>query len=302
MSTEAASPSETALPPSTTETSGDKKIGFGIDIGGSGIKGAPVDLSTGELADDRFKVLTPQPSTPEAVAESVAEVLDHFSWKGPIGATFPAAVIGGVAQTAANVDKSWIGTDIQATLGRTTGVQVTAVNDADAAGLAEVIFGAAKGHNGLVIVVTLGTGIGSALVYRGVLIPNSELGHIELDGHDAETRASAGAREREDLSWSKWAKRLDRYFQALEFYFWPELIVVGGGVSRRAEKFLPLLTLKTPIVAATLHNEAGIVGAALAANGVGGVAAPARSANAEARSAVAAQARDEVEAPASPTA
>jgi polyphosphate glucokinase len=298
MSTEAESPSETPLPPSTTEPSGDRKIGFGLDIGGSGIKGAPVDLTTGELADDRFKVLTPQPSTPEAVAEAVAEVLDHFSWKGPIGATFPAAVIGGVAQTAANVDKSWIGTDIQAVLGQATGVEVTAVNDADAAGLAEAIFGAAKGHNGLVIVITLGTGIGSALVYQGVLIPNSELGHIELDGHDAETRASAGAREREDLSWSKWAKRLDRYFQALEFYFWPELIVVGGGVSRRAEKFLPLLTLKTPIVAATLHNEAGIVGAALAASGVGGLVSESRPASA--RSAAAAEARDAVEAPAPP--
>jgi polyphosphate glucokinase len=276
MTTEVSSPSETVLTPSTNEPSDDPKIGFGIDIGGSGIKGAPVDLMTGELADERYKLLTPQPSTPEAVAESVAEVLEHFSWKGPIGATFPAAVIGGVAQTAANVDKSWVGTDIQATLGRATGVEVTAVNDADAAGLAEVSFGAAKGHQGLVVIVTLGTGIGTALVYQGILIPNSELGHIELDDHDAESRASAGAREREDLSWSKWAKRLDRYFGALEFYLWPELFVVGGGVSRRAEKFLPLLNLKTPIVAATLHNEAGIVGAALAANGVGGVVTPAR--------------------------
>jgi polyphosphate glucokinase len=247
-------------------------IGFGIDIGGSGIKGAPVDLSTGLLATDRLKVATPQPSTPEAVASAVAEVVAHFSWKGPIGATFPAAVTDGVARTAANVDKAWIGTDITAVLGDAIHLPVTAVNDADAAGLAEATFGAAKGHNGLVVITTLGTGIGTALIYRGMLIPNSELGHIELDGHDAETRASAGAREREELSWAKWAKRLERYFGALEAYLWPELFVIGGGVSRRGEKFLPLIHVRTPIVAATLHNEAGIVGAALAAAGVGDTA------------------------------
>jgi polyphosphate glucokinase len=244
-------------------------LGFGIDIGGSGIKGAPVDLDTGLLAADRFKMSTPQPSTPAAVAEVVAEVVAHYSWDGPIGATFPAAVTDGVARTAANVDKAWIGTDISAVLGAATHLPVRAVNDADAAGLAEATFGAAKGHNGLVIVATLGTGIGTALIYRGCLIPNSELGHIELDGYDAETRASASAREREELSWSKWAKRLERYFGALEAYLWPDLFVVGGGMSRRAEKFLPLVHVRTPIVAATLHNEAGIVGAALSAAGAG---------------------------------
>jgi polyphosphate glucokinase len=234
-------------------------IGFGIDIGGSGIKGAPVDLETGLLAADRYKMATPQPSTPAAVAEVVAEVVAHYSWDGPIGA---------------NVDKAWIGTDISAVLGASTRLPVRAINDADAAGLAEATFGAAKGHDGLVVVATLGTGIGTALIYRGLLIPNSELGHIELDGYDAETRASAGAREREELSWSKWAKRLERYFGAIEAYLWPDLFVVGGGVSRRAEKFLPLVHVRTPIVAATLHNEAGIVGAALAVAGVGDTASP----------------------------
>ncbi len=245
------------------------RAGFGVDIGGSGIKGAPVDLASGELNDERHKVATPQPSTPDAVAAAVAEVVEHFSWKGPIGATFPAVVTDGVARTAANVDHAWIGTDITKVIGDATGLSVTAVNDADAAGLAEVAFGAAAGHDGLVVVTTLGTGIGTALLYRGVLVPNSELGHIELDGHDAETRASAGARERDDLSWSKWAKRLQSYFRAIEDYLWPELIVIGGGVSRKADKFLSLIEIRTPLVAATLHNEAGIVGAALAGAGHG---------------------------------
>jgi polyphosphate glucokinase len=269
MTTEAPAPIETESTPPPPESPVVSTIGLGIDIGGSGIKGAPVDLKTGLLIDDRLKVATPQPSTPEAVAAAVAQIVEHFSWKGPIGATFPAVVTNGVARTAANVDHSWIGTDITAVLGAASGVAVTAINDADAAGLAEAAFGAAAGHHGLVVIATLGTGIGTALIHQGILVPNSEFGHIELDGFDAETRASANAREREGLSWSKWAKRLDRYFQALEAYLWPELFVVGGGVSRRAEKFLPLLQIRTPIVAATLHNEAGIVGAALAAAGVG---------------------------------
>jgi polyphosphate glucokinase len=235
---------------------------FGVDIGGSGIKGAPVDLDTGLLATDRLKLPTPQPSTPEAVAETVAKIVEHFDWHGPIGATFPAVVTNGVARTAANVDHAWIGTDVSATLSAAAGVDVTVINDADAAGLAEVSFGAAAGHDGLVVITTLGTGIGTALIHGGVLIPNSELGHIELDGEDYETRASAAARDREGLSWEKWARRLQRYFSALEFYLRPNLFVVGGGVSRRAEKFLPLLTLATPIVTAKLQNEAGIAGAA----------------------------------------
>jgi polyphosphate glucokinase len=237
-------------------------LGFGIDIGGSGIKGAVVDLDGGVLASERYKILTPQPSTADAVSASVAEVVGHFGWQGTLGCTFPAVVQNGVARTAANVDQSWIGTDIEAVVGDATGLAVTAVNDADAAGLAETLWGAAKGTDGLVVVVTLGTGIGTALIYNGLLVPNSELGHIELDGEDYETRASAAARDREGLSWEKWARRLQRYFSALEFYLRPNLFVVGGGVSRRAEKFLPLLTLATPIVTAKLQNEAGIAGAA----------------------------------------
>lgn len=237
--------------------------GFGIDIGGSGIKGAVVDLDAGTLVGERFKIPTPQPSTPEAVGAVVKDVVDHFGWTGPFGATYPGVVTNGVARTAANVDQGWLGTSIEQTFESRTGLPVTALNDADAAGIAEVIFGAAKGHDGLVIVTTLGTGIGTALVYRGVLVPNSELGHLEVDGYDAETRASAGAREREDLTWERWAKRLNRYFKAIEDYLWPDLFVVGGGVSRKADRFLPLLSIRTPVIAAALRNEAGIVGAAL---------------------------------------
>jgi polyphosphate glucokinase len=237
-------------------------LGFGVDIGGSGIKGAVVDLELGSLASERLKMATPQPSTPAAVAATVAEVVDHFAWQGPLGCTFPAVVINGVARTAANVDRSWIGTSIEDIVGKATGLPVLAVNDADAAGIAESFWGAALGVKGLVVIVTLGTGVGTALVYDGALIPNSELGHIELDGEDYELRASAAAREREALPWDKWAKRLQRYFSALEAYLRPDLFIVGGGVSRRSEKFLPFLSLETPIVPAKLQNEAGIAGVA----------------------------------------
>jgi len=220
----------------------------------------------GVLVGDRYKISTPQPSTPAAVAAAVSEVLAHFSWQGPFGATYPGVVTDGLARSAANVDQAWIGTDICDLFGRATGSTVTAVNDADAAGVAESAFGAARGHDGLVVVATLGTGIGTALLHRGLLIPNCELGHLEVDGHDAETRASAGAREREGLSWDAWAGRLERYFRAIEDYLWPDLLVVGGGVSRKSHKFLPLLDLRTPIVPAALRNEAGIVGAALLAS------------------------------------
>jgi len=240
--------------------------GFGIDIGGSGIKGAVVDLDTGQLVGDRYKLLTPHPATPKAVAEVVRQVLAHFSWEAPFGCTFPAVVAAGVARTAANVDPTWIGTNIETLLEGATGYPVAAVNDADAAGVAEVVFGAAKGRDGLIIVTTLGTGIGTAVIHQGTLVPNSELGHIELNGKDAETQASAAARERQDLSWEKWAKRLQAYYQALENYLWPDLFVVGGGVSRKSEKFLPFLKLRTPIIPAALQNEAGIVGAALLAS------------------------------------
>lgn len=241
-------------------------LGFGIDIGGSGIKGAVVDVETGLLTTERLKLPTPQPSPPDAVAKVVVELVHHFGWQGPLGCTFPAVVQNGVARTAANVDQSWIGTNIEAVMATATGLPVTAVNDADAAGVAEVKWGAAKDVPGLVIMVTLGTGIGTALFYNGVLIPNSELGHIELDGADYEPRASGAACEREQLSWEKWARRLQRYFSALEFLLRPTLFVVGGGVSRRSEKFLPLLVLDAQIVPAKFQNEAGIAGVAFMAS------------------------------------
>jgi polyphosphate glucokinase len=242
--------------------------GFGIDIGGSGIKGCPVDLEAGAFAADRIRTPTPSPSTPAAVAAVVADIIQQFgdaAGTGPIGVTFPAVIQHGVARTAANVDKSWIDTDVDTLLRETLGRPVRVVNDADAAGYAEAKFGAAKGVAGTVFMATLGTGIGTALIVDGVLVPNSELGHLEVDGKDAETRAADSARDRENLSWSQWAKRLTRYFQAIEALLWPDLIVVGGGVSKKADKFLPLLDIRTPIVPAQLRNDGGIVGAALLA-------------------------------------
>ncbi|HVL86022.1 MAG TPA: ROK family protein [Pseudonocardia sp.] len=240
--------------------------GFGIDIGGSGIKGAPVDLAAGRFTADRVRIPTPQPSTPEAVAEVVREVLAAFAWDGPFGCTFPAVVQHGVVRTAANVDDSWIGADAAGLFTAQAGKAAVVVNDADAAGVAEVEFGAARGRRGLVLVTTLGTGIGSALIHDGMLVPNTELGHLELDGHDAETRAADSAREREDLTWDEWAARLSRYYRHVEDLLWPDLIVVGGGVSKKADRWLPLVRTRTPIVPAELRNDAGIIGAALLAD------------------------------------
>ena len=244
-------------------------IALGIDVGGSGIKGAPVDLATGSLAAERLRVETPQPSTPEAVAEVVAQIVDHFAaalGDGAIGVTVPAVVTGGVVRTAANIDQSWIGTDADALFTGRLGRAVHLVNDADAAGVAEARFGAARSTKGLVVVTTLGTGIGTALLLDGRLVPNSELGHLEIDGYDAETRAASSARENEGLSWEDWAARLQRYYGAIENLLWPALIVVGGGISKKADKFLPLQHLRAPIVAAQLRNEAGIIGAAVLAD------------------------------------
>ncbi len=243
-----------------------KHLGFGIDIGGSGIKGAPVDLRKGRLADERMRVETPRPSTPDAVAKVVGEILDHFGWTGRFGCTFPAVVTHGVTRTAANVDPSWIGADAGRVLSDATGRAALVVNDADAAGVAEVEFGAAAGNRGVVLVSTLGTGIGSALIAHGRLVPNTELGHIEIDGHDAETRAADSAREREDLSWQDWGARLTRYFQTVENLLWPDLIVVGGGVSKKFDRWSPHVETRTKIVPADLLNEAGIIGAALLAH------------------------------------
>ncbi|MEV8590019.1 polyphosphate--glucose phosphotransferase [Streptomyces sp. NPDC051180] len=241
---------------------------FGVDIGGSGIKGAPVDLERGTLTDERHKVLTPQPATPDGVAGCVAEVVANFGWTGPVGVTFPGVVTGSTVRTAANVDKSWIGVDAGTLLAdRLGGLPVTVLNDADAAGIAEMTFGAGRGRKGTVVLLTLGTGIGSAVFTDGRLVPNTELGHLELKGHDAETRASTRAKEDEDLSWEHWAtRRLRKYLAHVEMLFSPELFIIGGGVSRKADKFLPLIEgIRAEIVPAELRNNAGIVGAAMAA-------------------------------------
>ena len=235
---------------------------IGIDFGGTGIKAAPVSLDTGELLEERHRIDTPKKSTPEAVGEIMAQLCDSFPEStGPVGVAVPAVVRRGVVLSAANIDKSWIGVDADALLTDRLDRPVHVLNDADAAGHAEMQYGAAQGRDGLVIVTTLGTGIGSALLWNGVLVPNSELGHLEIDGHDAEKQAATSAREREGLSWEKWAGRLTIYYRTLEKLFCPELFVVGGGVSKKAEKFLPLIEIETEIVAATLKNNAGIVGA-----------------------------------------
>lgn len=237
---------------------------LGIDVGGTGIKGAPVDTRTGQLLADRHRILTPQPATPDAVAGVVGELARHFDWTGPAGATFPAVMKHGVAQTAANVDRSWIGADAAALFAKAIGGEVTVVNDADAAGIAEMHFGAGRGHDGVVLVITLGTGIGSALFVEGVLVPNTEFGHLQMDGRDAEHIAAESVREQDELSWKKWSKRLNDYLQMLEGLFSPDLFVIGGGVSKKSGKFIPRLDLSTEVVPAELLNEAGIVGGALA--------------------------------------
>jgi polyphosphate glucokinase len=247
-------------------TNNESRIHFGVDVGGTGIKAAPVDLTSGSLTTERLRIPTPQPSTPDAVSRVVGEVVRHFGWTGPVGVAFPSAVKAGVAMTAANIDKRWIGTNIEDTFEAATGTKVRAVNDADAAGVAELAYGAGRGQHGLVMMTTFGTGIGTALFLHGQLVPNTELGHLEIGGKVAETEASELVRERKQLSWAKWAKRVDRYLRHLENLFWPDLIIIGGGASRKADKFLPLLTVRTPVVPAALQNDAGIVGAAVVAD------------------------------------
>ncbi len=236
---------------------------LGIDIGGTGIKVAPVDVATGELRAERVKLDTPHPATPDAVAGVIREAVEHFSWAGPIGMTFPGVVVSGIVHSAPNMHPDWIGMDAQEFLGAAAGHDVTVVNDADAAGVAEIRFGAGKGHPGTVLLLTLGTGIGSALFYNGVLVPNTEFGHIEIGGHDAESRASERAREEGGLSWGKWAGRVETYLEKIEQLLSPDLIIIGGGVSRKSNKFLPLLKLRAQVVPAAMHNDAGIVGAAM---------------------------------------
>jgi polyphosphate glucokinase len=249
------------------------KTVIGVDIGGTGIKGGIVDLEKGVIVGERHRILTPKPSTPEAVAEVVRQIVAELSSRpegpsadSPVGVTFPAIIQHGVARSAANVDKSWIDTDVDALFTKVLGREVFVINDADAAGLAEVQYGAGKGKKGTVLVITLGTGIGSAFIFDGRLVPNVELGHLELDGHDAESRASAVARERDGIDWDEYAVRLQRYFSHVEFLFSPELFIVGGGISKRSAEYLPGLQLRTPIIPARLKNHAGIVGGALQAS------------------------------------
>lgn len=240
---------------------------LGIDIGGSGIKGAPVDTVTGELLAERHRIPTPQPSTPQAVAEVVKQLCEHFEYDGKVGCTFPAVVRHGTTLTAANVDKSWVDAPAQQLLTDVTGRDVSLLNDADAAGLAEARFGAGKGVSGMILLLTLGTGIGSALIVDGKLVPNTEFGHIELGGKEFEHVASDKVREDKDLGWKEWAAVLSDGVAYLERLLWPDLIIIGGGVSKKSEKFLPHLKLQTPVVPAQLRNNAGFVGAALYASG-----------------------------------
>ncbi|AHY46445.1 Transcriptional regulator/sugar kinase [Rubrobacter radiotolerans] len=237
---------------------------FGLDIGGSGIKGAPVDTQTGELTSERVRIKTPRPSTPEAIAETCVAVVRESGWEGPIGCGFPAVIKEGVIQTAANVDDANIGFDLRGALQDALGSEVFLVNDADAAGMAEIKWGAGRDVPGVVIMVTLGTGLGTALFVDGKLVPNTELGHIEVRGKDAEWRASDSARKRENLGWKKYGQRLDEYLNRMDALFWPDRFILGGGISKKADKFLPEVSTRAEVVTAEMHNEAGIAGAALA--------------------------------------
>ncbi|WP_062298825.1 polyphosphate--glucose phosphotransferase [Demequina maris] len=244
-----------------------KNIAIGVDIGGTGIKAAPVNLKNGKFTDDRYRIPTPQPSTPDAIARTVAKVIAKFnpSKKVPIGVAFPGVVQHGIVKTAANVDDSWIGTDLRAIIRDYAGHDVHVLNDADAAGYGEYKFGAANGRSGSIFMTTLGTGIGTAMIVDGTLVPNLELGHLIIDGHDAEDRAAESARDRYGYDWDQWIEQLQTYYSEIERLFWPDLFIVGGGVSKSHHMFLPKLRLRAPIVPAELLNGAGIVGAAAAA-------------------------------------
>jgi polyphosphate glucokinase len=240
------------------------KRAIGIDIGGTGIKGALVDVKSGKLLSERLRYATPEGGTPKAIANTLKDLIANLPKSDglPVGICFPAVVKNGVTKSAANVSNDWINLDADKLFEKELKRTVHVLNDADAAGLAEAKFGAAKNVKGLVVVTTLGTGIGTALIYNGKLIPNAELGHLEIDGVDYESKAAYSAKEREELTWEQWAKRLQKYFGRLEALLTPDLFIVGGGVSKEHEMFLPLLKLKTKIVPATNRNSAGILGVA----------------------------------------
>jgi polyphosphate glucokinase len=241
-----------------------KNIGFGIDIGGSGVKGALVDLKTGELASRRVRIPTPENSTPTVIVDIIGKIVDELQVPEgvPVGVAFPGPIKNGIVTYIANLDQTWLNTNIHDLIKERLGRDASVINDADAAGYGEAQYGAARGEQGLVFATTQGTGIGAAFIYKGVLIPGCELGHIEINGHDAETRAAASVRDRENLTWAEWAARLQAYYATIEHLFSPDVIIIGGGVSEKADKFIPLLNLKAKVVPATLRNLAGIVGAA----------------------------------------
>ena len=257
----------TETSPSSSNDEGSPRRGFGVDVGGSGVKGGIVDLDTGQLIGERFKLPTPQPSTPDSVAKTIAEVVEKFGWEGGLGVTYPGVVTDGIVRTAANVDKGWIGTNAQEVIGAALGGRkITVLNDADAAGLAEEKFGAGKDNTGVIVLLTFGTGIGSAVIHNGVLLPNTEFGHLEVGGKEAEHRAASSIKEAKDWSYERWTKEVTKVLIAVENAIWPDLFIAGGGISRKADKWIPLLQNRTPVVAAALQNEAGIVGAAMAAD------------------------------------
>lgn len=238
---------------------------LGIDFGGSGIKGAPVDTKTGNLLGERHRIPTPSPASPKDVSDVIQKIVKHFKWKGPLGVAFPAAVVNGVVKTASNIDKSWIGKNASKLITKKTGLPCYVVNDADAAGMAEMKFGAGKNKKGSVLLITVGTGIGTVFFTRGKLVQNTELGHVFLkSGIEAEDFASDAVRQNEGLAWDEWAKRFNIYLKEMEKLFWPELIIIGGGVSKKPEKFVDRLSVQTKVVMARAKNEAGIIGAALA--------------------------------------
>jgi len=240
---------------------------LGIDIGGSGIKGALVDVETGEFISERHRIPTPEAAKPADVADTVRELVNHFQYKGPVGCGFPAVMLHGVAMTAANIDQDWIGTNAEALFNERTGLPFYVANDADVAGLAEVRFGAGKGKRGTILVLTLGTGVGSAIFVDGVLVPNTEFGHLKIRNKDAEHRTSDGARQRKGYSYEKWAEKLNEHIGELEALLWPDLIIIGGGISKHHAEYFPYLKTRARLVPAQLLNQAGIVGAALYAYG-----------------------------------
>lgn len=238
---------------------------LGIDIGGSGIKGAPVDTDSGALISPRYRLPTPSPAKPRPVAETVTQVAKHFNWKGELGIGFPGVVRKGVTLTAANIHEDWEGLNAAKFIKKVTGRKTCIINDADAAGLAEMAFGAGKDRHGVVMLVTIGTGLGTALFTDGHLLPNCEFGHLEIDGAQAEWRASDAARKREKLSWKKWGHRFNKFLQTMESLIWPDLIILGGGISKKHENFMPYITVQAEVLPAQMLNEAGIVGAAVGA-------------------------------------